>query len=91
MEMAHIKLDYPGTICWKYVGFSCCQGNVKVVFMSKLKTVIDLGHLDCTFRASQGEDEETRKPCLFLPFFMLNLDIGMCNLEAKENSSSLKT
>lgn len=58
--------------------------------MSKLKIVIDLRHMDCTFRASQGEAKETRKPCLLLLFFILNLEIGMCNLEAKENSGSLK-
>lgn len=59
-----------------------------MVFTSKLKIVIDLRHVDFTFRASNHKAEETRKPCFFLPFVILNLEIGTHNLDAKENNST---
>lgn len=43
-----------------------------MVFISKLKIVIDLRHMDFTSRVINQEAEETRKPCFFLPFVTLN-------------------
>lgn len=50
-----------------------------------------LSHMNCTFQASHREVEETKKKFyLFLFFFILKSEIGMCNLETSENNSSLE-
>lgn len=68
-----------------------------MVFISKLKIVIDLRHMDFTSRVINQEAEETRKPCFFSSFchfkqifkFKKNLEIGTRNLDAKNSSSKI--
>lgn len=46
------------------LGSTCSEVTAEVLFM---KTEVDLRRMDCTFRASQEESEET-KSCCFIPF-----------------------